>query len=186
MRGAFLIALAGVCWSAIAGVSDGRGYGEVEIDVSGLKFVDLLGASMNSVVMAQHPFITENAWVSAVAWDVTIETTLPSSWLSDTRMRVSTQGGEGLSFAFAPGDNFGGAGSYSSGGWVAFDPDADLGVGGDDAVRIEFYEAIDDLPGLEEAVFLPGSVVRLGMRVPGVGTGAIVAGGLLAGTRRRR
>lgn len=169
----------------------------IEVDLSGLSSVDSSGSPLNDVIDVDLAALGLDR-ITAVGWDVTIDT-VGESWLSEVTL--------GLGDADAMGEVFltPGIGNDEPGTGARFFTDVndddlfdpaddliDLSLAGFDPIiatsgtlRIEIFEAFDDVIGEADASFAPGSTLYL-QAIPGPGAIALLAGAGLAGTRRRR
>jgi len=155
--------------------------------------VDGPGAPGNTVI---EVFIGANNSVTALGWDVNIET-IGLSWLSEVVFNFDDTTGanpNSVNVTPAPGDGMGtgvndqpGMGNFASGGLVDL-TDAGLGnltVGADGILRIEIFEGYDDGPGPD--AFVDGSfTIGLLNEIPAPGAVALFGLGGLAAARRRR
>jgi len=180
-----VVLVGGYTGLAMGEVTNGGGlYEELVIDVSGLGFTGELGDPLNTVIESTDFPVAEYMRVAAVRWDVNIST-MPFSWLSEASLWFSVESGNGFSLSPGAGDDFFGSNSYSS-GWVELsDFGVSMWVGSDSMIRMELYEAFDDVAGID-AFFGTGSTVTLGLQIPSPGgVGVLMLGGLV-GVRRRR
>lgn len=147
--------------------------------LDGVQGWDVLGSAENEMLASPG-----NLWsmVSTIAWDLRL-TTFGGSPASDARVMFSTGGVDQLYFTPAVGIDVPVIdGVFRSEGEISL---WDLGLEffvADSPLRLEFFEAFDDLPGQADAVW--HGTIWINMPSPGVvGTMGAAA---LVGVRRRR
>jgi len=129
----------------------------VQIDISGVESWDQL-FDPDNVVLTR--FLGPGAVVTGVGWDLTL-TTFGSSWLSEAEIYFDASDQDGLGLIVAPGagNNMPGSMSLSSGGILDL---SDLGISnlpilGDGLLYLQFYESVDHISNVPDAIFEPGS-----------------------------
>jgi hypothetical protein len=157
-------------------------------DVAGIYSNDEYGSPVNEVFNID---VGANAWVTGIGWDVSIYADSPS-WLSEMTVAFEDSAlSTGVFLTVGVGDDFSGAGAYSSGGIVDL---VGLGlqfqVGADGKLRMEFFEDYDDFEGDWDGIWESGalSVQVMTPAVPEPTTYALMLLGLaaVAGVARRR
>jgi hypothetical protein len=170
MRFVLIVSAFGVlCSGSMCGVVDDRGHYPVEVDVGGAMIYGGIGDSFNTVItVPKQMAIQEYVYVSAIGWDVGLQT-FGGAWLSDATVRVSNNGGDFFDVAIGGTDDFSGAGSYSSGGLVNIhEQGVGFFIGDDDSVHLEFFSSWDEQTGIFgglDHILASGSLITIGTRL---------------------
>ena len=123
---------------------------------------------------------------TGIGWDVTLEAFSPS-WLSELALLIVNVNGEGVILRPGAGNNYGGTGTFSSGGVIKL---ADVGIPNvsmpDNRLYLEFYETFDDFANGIDGYWLSGTLTFQVVPEPAsmMALGAGLAG-LLALRRRK-
>jgi hypothetical protein len=155
-------------------------------DTTNIISYDGEGAAINEIHELQ---VGANSRVVGIGWDVNLTAWNPS-WLSELVVSFGPSSGALLYLPPGAGDNFTGSASYSSGGVVDLvGLGYDFSVGADGKLRMEFFEAFDDVPGSFDGTWNFGTLTFEVTAVPEPATYGMKALGLLAvgaAARRRR
>lgn len=143
---------------------------------------DVQGNFINEII---DSVMGPNIQIFAMSWEIGIQT-VGASWLSEVTLGFENN----LYLTPGIGDDFAGAGSYSSNGFIDLVAEGlFLSTGSDGILSIEIFESFDDVNGAIDAFFLPGSRIDISIfpitpPTPG-STSALAIAGLVAARRRR-
>lgn len=168
------------------------------LDINGEQSWDSLDAAANTVLAVP---LGAGASMTGIGWDVNV-TTVGGSWLSEARFYFdgSDHDFSGLFLAPGIGNNFGGSGSFSSGGILDLTDNGipDIPILGDGNLYVQLYESFDDAAGAVDADYTAGSSLTIvydggGPVIPTVSewglivlTALLLAGGAFLIVRRTR
>ncbi|MBI5708157.1 MAG: PEP-CTERM sorting domain-containing protein [Armatimonadetes bacterium] len=148
----------------------------------------VFGIDMNAVFSGYGNY--QNFVLTGLGWDVTLTATAPS-WLSELAAAFeSSSQADGVYLRPGAGNNFGGTGSYSSGGIVDLvGPGLTVVLDADNILRLEFYESFNDFADAQDGFWHDGSRLDLQFNadlVPEPASMAVLGLGALALIRRRK
>jgi hypothetical protein len=127
------------------------------IDISGVESWDPLDDPSNTVLTE---CLGNGAQMTGIGWDVTL-TTVGASWLSEAVTYFDGQDldGSGLFLTVGVGNSMPGSMSFSSGGILDLTDNgiANIVIGDDTSLYMQFFESFDDVPDAVEAVYEDGS-----------------------------
>ncbi len=136
----------------------------IDFSVDGIDSMDESGSPFNFVSFA---FLGANAHVIGIGYDLNI-VTVGDSWLSEAVIGFTDVGQTTARYLIAGiGNDFGGGGSYSSGGVVDLvSIGLDFYVGADGNLRVEFFETFDDNFQSADAHYIRGSKLFVEYEAP--------------------
>lgn len=152
-------------------------------DLAGIESWDGYGDPNNSS-------LSHNFWpgfgVGLISWDITVST-YGVSWLSEATIALENSNqSDGLFLTPGFSDSFPGTGTYSSGGVIDLWSEGHaFFLNSDGLLNLEFFESFDDVADSPDAIFLPGSNIKI-YYLPTPGSFAIIGLGGLVTARRRR
>jgi hypothetical protein len=134
----------------------------LEIDLAGIPFHGELG-SPDNVTMTFS--VAPGSVVNEIGFALVLET-FGASWLSEASILVTDSAGNGVSLAPALGADDPGLGTFS-GSIVLADQGLSFAVLDDGVLKLQFYDAFDDMPASMDARIVSGTLSFIGVtRVP--------------------
>ena len=158
--------------STVANPQDVEGVPDsmLNLDISGVESWDALDDPSNTVLAE---VLGPGAVMTGIGWDLTI-TTVGASWLSEAVTYFDGQDQDGSGLFLTPGVGNGAPGSmtFSSGGIVDLTDNgiANIPVGADETLYLQFFESFDDVSDSVDAVYDPVStydIAGIGFVAPG-------------------
>jgi hypothetical protein len=136
---------------------DGVPTAQLDVDVSGAQSIDLLGDPQNEVRLIP---IGANAVVTGVGWDVIINS-IPNSWNCEAVVRMSDSA-QVYSIDLTPGSLVCAPGSAQYSSPIVDFTDialANIQLGADGLLRLEFFETFNDFADAVDATWDPPSTL---------------------------
>ena len=175
---------------AAAGLASGAAQAEIveiTVDLSGISSNGAFGDASNTVLSI---LAASNARVTGIGWETSLFAEFPS-FLSEISLDISSAFYASNGLTLTPGfaDGFAGAGSYSSNGLVDLVAlGADFAIAGDGMLRLEFFDAVDDVVGGADGFWRQGTLtIQYDVPEPAsLALAGLALAGAAGATRRRK